>query len=682
MTYETLQYTDAGGDQQEVALQSLSPNGAALKHWLEPRSHTWSDYHIMLPQPPETAIAIPFLSQCKVWGCRQSATGANNSFSGGQILFQGRQWENPARASARSVSNEIVLSDALRDLKMITYQIPWQYISGGTTIDPEYSIFDFPDVVLFDGSYNLGLLQPDGTYAAYNPIPQNGLITTWQQIQGIVNFALFYLRGIANAMQLQLAGAPEFTPTYCPIYTARAEKCLDALTICLRPHPLVYTEMDYTTAPPTLHFRYVSNMTPITLPYKGTDASGNVHIATDITPIPELIPARVALFYAVKSERNGQSVISYASDIYPVNAGPALLEEVFSIDLKGPSTQIVSKNFTSYPFLPTGLDLWREKVPSLKEQSDGGQIPNDGQTGALAFVDANNYDATAHPKGIQVIDHNGNPIDYEETYLYFTNEAVYDWFQVNGASALAEKATVKAFFSYQRATTIGAGANATDLTPKILEHEHSLRLMLTDAPSDTYTLSQLINTGEAQPVGLAQTVYTELQKLQYKISPHENWQVGANANTVPQIIKPGKNTINFNGGLTAWETMDAIPESVKIEFVRVQVNGIWLLAAKHTISCGPVNHLSPEYRTQLFNLFSNRNIRHINANERLSGLIAGSGATTDLTADDARENAVPSPELPSVDNIASVDTATGIVTALKIDASQIFAISQLNAGGA
>lgn len=687
MTYETLQYVDGNGATQEVAIQNLAMVnggvGSAVRMWMEPKSHTWSEFHIVLPQPPEVAHAVPFLSQCVVYACRQSTNGANNSFSGGSILFQGRRWDNPGSASAeaRKLTNEILLCDALRDLKAITYQLDWTYITGYTGATPNYGTFYFPDIILFQESL-LGQLQPNGTYAPYNPAPVQDAITTWQSIMHIVYYAINYLTGGPNAgasakVQLQMGTTPEFTPSYCNTYQLRAAKCLDAISICLRPHPLVYTEVDYTVTPPKLHFRYVGNMTPVTLPYKSTDANGNVHIATDIASLPDLVPNRVALFYQITSQVNGKPVVGYANDIYPVAGAPSLLEEVYSINVQGPSSQNVTKNFVSYAFNPTDLTLWRTKVPSLKQQSQGGQIPNDGNTGALQFVSSAAYNSGSNPKGIQVIDSTGAAIDYADTFLYWTDESVFDWFVAGGQAAQALKATVKGFFNYQRKTSIGAGANATTLNPNMLEHEHSLRLVLTNVPTGQYTLAQLLTTGEAIPVQLAKNIYNELQWLQYNLK-HVNWQVGKDANTAPALIKPGKNTINLSGGLAAWQTMNAVPESVTIEFFRVTQNGVSLLAARHEISCGPVDHLNPQYRVQLFNLFANRQLAQINPNQRVSGLSGG----TDLTAEDSVENAVPSPEIPQVFTAAAVDSGTGTVTPVILDAAKVFAASQLNAGGA
>ena len=165
-----------------------------------------------------------------------------------------------------------------------------------------------------------------------------------------------------------------------------------------------------------------------------------------------------------------------------------------------------------------------------------------------------------------------------------------------------------------------------------------MRLRLTNLPSGQYVLKQLLNDGEAIPVGLAESVYNELSTLQWKLR-HTILQVAANATTVPTIIKPGKNMINLSGGLTAWETMDAVPEQVIIEFFRVIENGVSCLTAQHSISCGPVNHQEPGYLVQLANLFWNRNHAGIDPHQRLTGTTSSN--QVDLSSQGAKENTVP-----------------------------------------
>lgn len=647
MTYETLEYVDAGGAVQEVALQNIYAGGSYGAR-LQLTTQGVSEFAISLPQAPETPIIIPFKSRCKVRACRSSATGANNSFSGGTIIFQGRRTDTTSSADGAQVNTSILLSDAWWDLKHVTFQNVWKIITGGPPSDRTYGTESFPDVVLFQAT-------PDHVYDP--PQLASGLISTWQQIVDIINYATTYAGGV-NAVQLQIGSVPEFTPSYVNFYPVRSMKCADAIAICLRPHPGVYSEIDYSTTPPTLHFRNRASMTAQTLPYKSTDANGVVHVASDIQPLPELIPDRIALRYKINSSVNGQSVVGFDDDIYPIGAQPTLLSQEFSIDVSGVKSESTSQNFVSQAFNPFDGELWRTRVPSLAPISRGGQVPDSG-AGQLTFVDSNPYDAVGHPKGVQVFDDNNNPINYTTGFKYLTDDNIYSWFTLaGGAPAQAIRATVKAFFNYSRKTNVGA----TAVTENVWEHEHSFRVLLTNAPSGTYALSQALSTGEEIPPNLAQNIWTELHDLQWRIR-HEVLQLGADQDTVPTIIKPGRHKVNLSGGAVEWANMNAVPEAVEVELMR---SGGRLLA-RNIIRCGPVNRLEPGYMVQLYNMFTNRDLSKIDTSQRLTGELLNGGV--DLSGNAAKENSVPAEPIKAVTNIMYADpNNANAVTQLQINA--------------
>jgi hypothetical protein len=650
MYYETLEYVNASGDTVEVALSGVNivPNGPANASFkITPKSHDAGTCVITWPQPPETTsdilFAIPFKSQCVLWACRTSSTGAANSFSGGTILFQGRRTDNSGSSGPSSVSTAITLSDAWWDLSKITFQEYWVYINGGTLDSPTYGDAYWPDAVLFQP-------QPGETYS---PAPVQNTITTWQQIQDILNYAISQY-----GVDLQIGsldGSPEFTDLYTNWYPVQSEKCSNCLKVCLRPHPAVWTEIDYTTTPPTIHFRSRTNLTAATLPY-ATTIDGVIHLATDIQSLDDLVPDAVRLFYKINGTFNGQPVITFTDDIYPTDAENSLLCMDYSIDITGSAKTETTINFVSYAFDPTDLTLWREKVNGLKQISQGGQIPNDGDTGALQFLDTTiNGTLADHPYGIQVTSATDVAID-PETYPYHTSGNIPKWMLTeSGGGGLMTEANITAGFNYQlqRQLANGTAVPAPETVPV---HMHSLRLRLTNLPTGQYYMSQLLNPGEAIPTGLAQAVYNELSVLQWKLK-HEIIQVAANGSTVPALIKPGKNMVNLSGGAVAWETMNAIPENVTIEFFRVLQDGVSCLCAKHTINCGPVNYLSPQYLVELANLFWNRNRAGIDANQRQNGL--QSSTQVDLSADGAKENSVPQEPIFSQKQFFGTDATVG-----------------------
>ena len=659
MTYDTLQYTDAGGNIQEVAVALSNPAFAgppgvvSLK--ITPRSHAAGECVINWALPPENGIAIPFKSRCIVWFNRTSANGAPNSFAGGSPAFQGRRWDNEGSASKSSVNNSITILDAWKELEKITFQITWLYTSGGTLADPTFSDFNWPDVVLF---------QPAPNHAPYNPLPINGqYITTWQQIQDTIAYVLGFMTG-PDAVQLQL-GALEFTPTYCQWYPVRSQKCAEVLKFCLRPHPGVFTEIDYTTTPPTLHFRNVTTLTPVTLPYKSTLPDGTVHLASEIQSLDELVPDAVRIYYRINGTFNGQQTSDFGTDIYPDGAPNSLLCLDYSIDLTGSAVTETKKNFASYAFNPVSVPLWEKMLPSLRSEKFQGQIPNGGSVGALQFVSTNPYDAVSNPLGFQVTQTvNGVevPVDYTGTYIYYTDQAVYPWFDVPGGPQVV-KATVRAFFGYTKTTLV----NGTPVKEVVQIHEHHFRITLTNVPTNQYFIKQTL-AGEAVITGLAQSVWTELQPLQWKMR-HEIIQPAADGTSLPTIIKPGKHCINLSGGSVLWNTMNAVPQEVSIQFYRT-ANG--RLIAHHQIRTGPVDHLEPQYLTQLANMFWNRGRFGINPNQRLTGSTAGS--QVDLSATDSKENSTDATPIPSISNVISLNGSGNINGQIIHDSTAIPAI--------
>lgn len=623
MYFDTLQYVDGSGTTQEIALSlsNLSGNGGATRLVYEPRSHRTSTFKISWATPPETDLGIPFKSRCVVYAGRTSTAGAANTFSGGTILFQGRRTDNAGSASGSRVVTEVTLSDLWWDLGRVTFRNVWSEITAGTVASPTYSTVSWPDVILF---------QP-APGATYSPSPVNNTISTWQQIKAVISYASGYASG-TNAVQVQTTSSAEFTPLYCNWYPVRSAKCAEALTMCLRPHPGVYTEVDYTTTPPTIHFRNAAALTAVTLPYATTDGSGITHLASNIQSLDELIPDAVRLYYKINNTIAGQPIVGFGTDIYPAAAANSLLCLDYSIDITGSTSVQVENTFVSAAFDPTSKTLWRTKVNSLKQQSEGGQIPNDGTTGALTILDTTiNGGTSGHPDGIQVVDDSGTAINLS-TYQYYTDGDVFAWMQQpsGGGAVSVVHANVTAFFSYQKST-----GGVLGVTRQETRQAHHMRLKLTNAPSGLYVYAQTVNQGESIPSNLAQSIYTELSTLQWKLK-HEILQTAATADAAPTLIKPGKHCINLSGGASAWTTMNAIPETVTIEFFR---NAAGLMVARHSIQCGPVNHLEPGYLVQLTNLFRNRQKLPVDANQRLTGQTCSNLA--DLSSETARENSVP-----------------------------------------
>jgi hypothetical protein len=631
---------------------SLTALGVGISFKIEFGTHGESKVTLPLPtSPPETNIVIPFEAPCILYTGRTLTAGA---YTGGSILFQGRRTDNSGSSGPQGANQQIVIEDAWYDLRFITMQAAWINITGysGTPPTPTYGTpYTWPDVVLFQASPD-GQLQPDGTFEDYSPVPFSSHITTGQSIYVMLAYAIFI-----GGVNLQIG---QIDPAcYVPFYPVRAMRIADCIIVALRVHPDCACEIDHTTTPPTFNIRQRSNLTSITLPYKSS-SGGKTHLTSQIRARPDLIPSRVAIYIKETTVVNNTEVVNVGSDIYPPGVAAGLRSLDASVDVTGPKLAKTYATLTTAAFDPTSLAWWQEKVPALAPQPNG-QIPASG-SGALALLDAViNGGMTAHPKGIQVTDNSGNAINLA-TYGYeLLSGTPASWMGVAWIEA-----NVTAYFKYTKATTSG-GVTVNDV---IGEHMHTVRVKLINTASATFRSSQVLSTGEVYPTGLAENIYTALATLQYKFvhvileSPFAT------------IIKPGKHCLNLSGGNVAWETMNAMIQSVTMEFMS-GANG--LTVSKTTVNCGPVLHLDAKDLYQIFNLFTNRDLSKINPNECTGGTDMGGGSIT-LGSDSPKENSVHAPAVPSVQNTAATDVTSGNTNLLTVDSTQgIVTLQQFNA---
>jgi len=643
MSLWTLQYYDATQTLQEVSFPALAAleGGIVSDGWMASfQSHKASTVQLHLPGvPPHIAPAIPFESRVTLWSGR-TGTGP---YSGGTKQFQGLRTDRTSVADPNRPSSSYQFEDEWYFLDHCPFQQMWVQLitSGGAS-----NYVPFSSVVLFQPN-------PGQTYS---PVPVAGIISTGQQIVDVLNWAI--LQG-ANLQIGQIDPA-----AYQAWYPLQNVKCGDAIRHCLRVHPDCFTEIDYTTTPPTFHVRQRSNLTQVNLPYAYTDSSGRRHIASDIQPRPELQPKRVALFYRVVASN---MLLSTPCDIYPYQnllcQGPVLQGQPvgasapyiangtptagtamagitgtgtatipvgapgglraldFAIDLQGPKISVSQAAITSASFDPTNLTWWKRKVPSLG-QSDITSL-------ALLSTTINGGGAT----NITVVqDGTGSPINLS-TYAWelLPQSSPMAWMtsSVGGPLAVVE-AVVTAHFSYQKSKTVGSGS-VSIASPN--DHVHSVRVKLVNSASITQKFSQYITTGEAVPANLAQTVYNALATLQYTFShtmvekPFNGW------------LKPGKHGINLTGALAAaaWATMNATLQSSEYT---MHLDGIGNTFDNFSVKCGPVEHLEPGELIQLFNVFSNRDLSKIDTGERLTGNPAPAN-TIVASNDTAQENSVP-----------------------------------------
>lgn len=659
----TLKYTDANNVQQSIAFESLGAlegglvTGTPVKFSF--RSHGPSEAHVKIPNvDPATNPQIPYQSQIQLFD-------KNNVKQ-----FEGRRVDLEGDASGTAKNFEYQFKDAWFDLANITFKSVWwsgAYIkvsvNGDTVTLPSGMIF-FGNVPLA----NFYTYDPiAGTYtqvgAGWNVTPDNQVnyvtttvtiaggtgalngtlymafysyytdavlfqyrpgdpyqdptkvvhyyISTGDQIREILSFA------ISTGVNLQIG---QIDPNiFVPWYPVRCMKCSDAIKICLRMHPDCYTEIDYTTTPPTFNVRQRSNLTPVTMPYGGSDANGNMHVSSTIKPRPDLIPSRIGIFYRYLI--NGTTA-AFPQDIYPPNAPDGLQAFDYTVDLQGPRLAISTGYVQSASFVPNTLAWWLQKHPEL----DSTNMPD---VSAVQFADASGL--TLSGQGNNQADLNQILVINDATGLAVDWVNTYQWEFIGGAEALGStginiiSATVTGYFNYARKDS----NNGSKTQPQV--HPLTCRVRLVNTPSIFQTFAQYLTSGEAIPTGLAQSIYTSLQTLQYNVSH------SVKSEPFTSFVKPGKHALNLSGGNAAWAVMNACCQTVEYSLYEDNLGNSFAMAQ---IRCGPVEHLEPGSLVQLFNIFANRDLTKIDPWERITGSAAINSAGSPITTT-PRENSIP-----------------------------------------
>ncbi len=666
MTPWSITFTDANGaNPQTVQLPAFGAfdSGKSVRNGIKFsfKSHAASECNLQIDGAnPSSAPKIPFKSKITL-------TDGNNV-----TQFVGRRvdWDGSAEANSQSFSYQF--QDAWWELSKIVYKNVWwagayqaATLSGNvlTFANAQLGTNQQAEQVAMHNAAgaNIGISNltwssttqatiatlPSGTVASASLLFQttdvvlfqyfptdpyqtaaqviNYYITTGDQIREILNFA------IANGANLQ--GGQIDPALYVPWYPTRCCNCAEAIKLCLRMHPDAFTEIDYTTTPPTFNVRLRGSLTAKTLPYSFTDSTGNQHVATNIKPRPDLVPSRIAIFYRYLI--NG-SLVAWPQDIYPVGAPDGLLSTDYSLDLQGPTISQQTGQIVSYVFDPTnstnGMNWWKKKCHALSGASN------------LVMVDSLGNVGTGE---LTVLDDNGNAINTSTYAWEFTGGAVMSFLGISVVFA-----NVTSYFSYQTFDANGVLKSAAAI------HKQTTRVKLVNTPSIIETFTQFLTTGEAIPSGLAQSIYNALATLQYNLS-HK-----IQARPFVSFIKPGKHLVNLTGGATAWQTMNATVQTTEYSLFSDGNNNVTAIA---DIRCGPVEHLEAGQLVQLFNLFFNRDVAKINPWERITGTSNTGGGGQPFT-DTAQENSHPDTVQPALtQHIAQTPDTNGNRTVLQHD---------------
>lgn len=672
--FDTLQVV--GGVERSLAKYGFTLNDCVQRRKTS-AADTWTG---TIPISSIAAAPIfPYGAQVILRTNRQSATGADNSFSGGVTKFQGYRVKNPMKA--RGNSQNVVFE----------FQGPWfalditQYLQQYKGSAANY----YPgEVVLNTASAPL--------------ISTAGLrfISMGDQIQAILQFVLdgyaaqglpppFQYVGrtlVGGAINLDAAGnagAPnENTDISGNIYNQKlsvaaingspiagatttidvslyrnflkseiirpmsAAQCLQKL---LDSSPRTNIAFDYTTTPPMVYVWNIDNLPATALPL--FDAS--THTSLDIQRRDDLVPASVIIGYRITNSTNGQQQTDYAKDKWGPNGynnaadpdiGPGVVTQ--TLDLQGFSQSITTAQLTTSPLAAIGGTQATKRAWWASKQ--GGDHP-ELEDSRVRFQDANG-NATTIPDikfyyVLNGVDSTGAPVvaDQEFTaadYAFYGNRIVdgghHGWMRINnnpnGVPVLAVKAKGKASMTYFEFDATGASETdqSGNKTKQYNNAEKHTVITLTNAPGGTYFTTGSFTPGEVfiqGNGGIAQYLFNMLSVLQYE---GEYVKVEANFTNGVSLL----NRANFTNGLAEWAAMNAqiqeIEENWGRKITRVRI--------------GISKHLSAQQLSAFLNMWRTRRTWY-NPQLKADNTI-GTGGNVQMA--DANGN---SNTMPGVDNV-------------------------------
>jgi hypothetical protein len=537
----------------------------------------------LVNEPP-----IPFLGQVTIYRDRTVGQGRDGfTFSGGEIVFQGRQVTDRKTAN-QSPAETLTFADAWWDLERITFQQQWQFMQvdvitgAATTLAPSY----FSRVVLFQKFATPWVLQHNG-----------------DQIKEILNWAI-----TVGGVNLQV-GTIE-PAVYLHVYPCRGIKCAAAIQICLKPCPDAIVEIDPTTTPPTFNVRLRANAPAQSLPY----ADGLTHASSEIVARPDLIASDVVLQYQKSVSSDGQVQNASATDAYPPGSiGAGVQSVVAAIDLRG--SQRTDVMVSAVPFDPTSLAWWCAKKPELARTQVVGGVNQPVYSG-LALV----------PGSVRVTDSAGAVWALPGPLAVLPNELaggdVCAWMALaNGTPVSCQEVAISGQFTYTELDPKGRPRRVVKQDASSAGHTFSVRVKVTNSPAGRVPYLQFYDPGEAPiswlsggaVVTLAQYIWQSLQWLQHEGS---HVIVEKNAAGVPEVSTrwSTRYTLNLTGGKAEWADMAATVQSVVIDWMH----------GRTEITFGPAKHLAPGDLHELLEFYRWRVVVDRPA-QRVTGSTSGAG---------------------------------------------------------
>lgn len=523
---------------------------------------------------------------------RDSAVGADNSFSGGAVEFSGKRVGEVKDLRPNYVGVKYEFQGPWYDLQHSTYQQPFGSWQSGSLTFPFQS-----ELLLFTRlNTTTGILS---------------FITQGAQIQDILQFLLdqYTAQGLAAPYQIgSIDPAQLLLPLPCKPMT-----CADAILKCLELANDCTVSFDYTTLPPRLNVKSVFNAAPLTLPI----ADGLTHKNLRILPRPDLRPRAVIIIFKSTTTINGATFIGYikqkqgphgADNAADPDAGLRVI--VDWIDVLGPASTSVTQSIQTAPVASNFGTTADKKAWWAKHDK---QFDNNFRL----RLQKSDGSAFAFPNATVVDADTGAAVSLAD----FPNELVdgnaAPWMGFNVKRVRIAVALTYALYAAD-------GVSETDMsggqTHRYTQKEHHIEITVTNGTTGTYNATASVTSGETIPSGMAAAVFAANDRLQYE---GDYLKVQAAINGGVSLL----NCLNLSGGRAEWLTMNAQIQSIHKDYGTGQTQ----------VTIGPAKHLNAAQLMDIFRMWRFRLITY-NPAVRASGNPGTSSGGTEISKNAPKKN--------------------------------------------
>lgn len=369
-------------------------------------------------------------------------------------------------------------------------------------------------------------------------------LKTKAQLEEIV--AYVNQSAVAQSMGAIVQAGAGYPDIQIPIDELKNVTCEECIRKQLRWLADAVTWVDYTTEPPTLHIKRRGDLAAVSLTV-GVDIN-----ACQISERDDLRVPAVILKYEQSNQVNGAGWLYVTEDAYPLGASDRQFGALITvINLQGWNASLTIAEIETFNWWGN-WDAWLKKnVPMMADPKFN--QPGTAFENPIFNAHSIEYDdGTVYDMRLTVAQNAANGASPPSLLQEITSGSIKPgrWSKDNGFSieVAAERYTVKGTAAYVATFPDGH-------TLPVQDKEFSFSINATNATTGRYTKFQLQQDGDPVPVGLAETVYTALNQLQY------DGTFTLKRQEVPAVPSVG-NVVNILGGRAEWATARALVQTV------------------------------------------------------------------------------------------------------------------------